>query len=228
MKPIRAVILLGAMVSLTACGAVDGLVSRSMSPNAALLNGQVIRGEDGQVTRSASASAALLGATASDAPGGMLQASYNVVAVNVEVPESLYVSEANGYKPRADIVWRGDPAGNRYEQVDTIVTNAFEQGVSALHGDRDVVIDVELSRFHALTQRTRYTFGGEHEVWMNMTVRDAKTGEVIEPARRIGFNLPAAGGEQAVVNEQAGLTQKVVISNALEQLIQQELTRPHA
>jgi hypothetical protein len=31
-----------------------------------------------------------------------------------------------------------------------------------------------------------------------------------------------------VVNEQAGLTQKVVISNALEQLIQQELTRPHA
>lgn len=201
MKLIRTAIILATLTSLSACGAVDGLVSRNIAPDAGLLGEQP--DADAQFA---------------------LSPSYDVVAVNVSVPKTLKVSEANGYKPRADIVWHGDPYGDRYSQIDTLVTAALTQGVAEMHGSRKVVLDVEMTRFHALTELTRYTFGGEHEVWMNITVRDAETGAVIEPARRIGFNARAAGGEEAVRNESHGITQKVVISNALIELIQHELS----
>ncbi len=203
MKPFRALLFLAALASLAACSAVDEMVSRNMSPSMPLL---------GTI----------------DAPHAPvpLHPSYKVVAVNVEVPETLKASELNSYKPRADIVWREDPFGDRHAQVDAIVTNALEKGVAGLNGGREVVLQVVITRFHALTQLTRYTLGGEHEIWMLMAVRDAKTGELLEPARRIGFNIHAAGGQEAIRNEELGITQKVVISNALADLIKHELTRP--
>ena len=42
-----------------------------------------------------------------------LAAQYDVAEVKIVVPQTLRVSEANSYRPNADIVWRGDPPGDR-------------------------------------------------------------------------------------------------------------------
>ena len=41
---------------------------------------------------------------------------WHVVAVDVSVPDKLTVSEEHTYEPKADIVWREDPIGDRHPQ----------------------------------------------------------------------------------------------------------------
>ena len=41
-----------------------------------------------------------------------VQRDYALHSIRFAVPDDLTVSEANGYYPIADIVWRGDPLGN--------------------------------------------------------------------------------------------------------------------
>ncbi len=180
----------------------------------------------GAVTRNALANSPFLGgADAAHAPVP-LNPSYRVSKVDVRVPETLRVSEANLYFPSADIVWREDPAGDRYAQVDKIVTDALRQGTAEMRGKRAVELDVVVTRFHALTEKVRYTYGGTHDLKMLLTVRDAKTGEILEPAREIGFKIPAYGGQKALDAERRGETQKVRITGALIEMIRYEMTRP--
>lgn len=153
-------------------------------------------------------------------------ARFNVTDVRVTVPESLTVSEANTYKPRADIVWREDPLGNRHEQVAVILNAAFDRGVKTLTSGREVTVDVTLREFHALTQRTRYSFGGTHAIRFDMTVRDAATGIVLEPTRTIQADFRAYGGVEALAAEARGETQKVRITEHLAKVMLYEMTRP--
>jgi len=150
--------------------------------------------------------------------------SMRVVGLIVAVPRTLVVSEANTYKPVGDIVWREDPFGDRYQQVQTIFEDAISTGVATMNGDLPVVVHIEVRRFHALTQRTRYSIGGVHEISFLLEVTNGKTGEVIIPAYVVNANLPAFGGEQALAAERVGLTQKVRISEHLAAVIRQELT----
>ncbi|MBV1868981.1 MAG: hypothetical protein KUG69_13920 [Marinosulfonomonas sp.] len=147
-----------------------------------------------------------------------------VVKVNVVVPETLSVSEANGIKPIADIVWQEDPFGDRYSQVHKILTDGLMRGAGNLHGSVPVVLDVELVQFHALTQRTRYSIGGEHEIKFMLRVTNSRTGETVIPSYRVDATFDGFGGNQAVEAERAGITQKVRILNRLDAIIQQELT----
>ena len=153
---------------------------------------------------------------------------YNVTAVNVIVPNTLSVSEANSIKPRADIVWRDDPIGSRHEQVQKVVYDALMSGVAQLDGTQDVIVDVQITRFHAQTQRVRYSFGGEHEIEFYMTIRDANSGSVIAEPRLMDATFDALGGMAAVQADQQGITQKVRITEYLAQFIQTELKRPVA
>ena len=41
--------------------------------------------------------------------------------IHVVAPTTLKVSEGNTYYPNADIVWREDSPGNRYEQVSGLI-----------------------------------------------------------------------------------------------------------
>ncbi len=189
-----------AVLTLSACASND-ISSRTLTANGSLLSEA---------------------ATVVDVP------SYRISAVNVVVPESLSVSEANTFKPRADIVWRGDPFGNRNEQVATLVENAIKAGVSEMSGTRAVVLNIQVSHFHALTQRARYTVGGTHDIHFYLTILDAKTGVIIEPARLIKTELRALGGEVALLAESRGQTQKVRISEHLRMLILQEMAKPRA
>ncbi|NOX39651.1 MAG: hypothetical protein GXP05_03795 [Alphaproteobacteria bacterium] len=52
---------------------------------------------------------------------------WHVQDVRVNVADSLSVSEANRLIPNADIVWRGDPYGDRRVQIEDIIDLAASQ-----------------------------------------------------------------------------------------------------
>jgi hypothetical protein len=153
--------------------------------------------------------------------------NFRVTKVNVTVPETLTVSEDNGIKPRADIVWREDPFGNRREQVKSVMEAGLNAGAKALDGARAVVLDVQLVRFHAQTQRVRYSsLPSKHEIEFLLTVRDAKTGAVIVPAHMVNATFDALGGNAAVAADRAGITQRMRIGEHLAGVIYGELSKP--
>lgn len=158
----------------------------------------------------------------------IVEPRYDVVAVNVDVPKTLKVSEANMYYPVADIVWRGEPRGDRHAQVKAIFQEAFAAGTKDLVQGRQVVVDLQVLRFHCLTEKARYTVGGVHSVKFNLTVRDAATGQVIDGPRTVVADIKASGGAIAVEEEAQGVTQRLVISEHLTSVAMRELTRPLA
>jgi hypothetical protein len=150
----------------------------------------------------------------------------NVAQINVRVPTSLKVSEANRYYPGGDIVWREDPMGNRHAQVSKIMHDAMAVGTDGFKGPVPVILDIEVVRFHALSEKARYTVGGDHHIVFKMVLRDARTGTFLSEPRRIETDLAAFGGQQAIAAESRGLTQKVRISGHLAEVIRQEMTEP--
>jgi len=159
-------------------------------------------------------------ATAADP---QIQRDYSLHSIRFAVPEDMTVSEANSYYPIADIVWRGDPLGNRAQQISDIFQTSIRAAGENLAGQVPVTVDVELARFHSLTERTRYTVGGVHSIKFDMTVRHAETGEVLEPRRRIDADLAGLGGYAAMAADNRGETQKVRITSHLTNLFFQQL-----
>lgn len=159
-----------------------------------------------------------------DAKTHYLAAQYDVEAIRIAVPRSLKVSEANSFKPIADIVWRGEPRGDRHQQVAAIFNEAIHSGTSAMQSGRKVDIEIEVTRFHALTEKTRYTIGGVHEMRFVLTVRDTATGQVIDGPREVAADVRASGGSLAIAEDQQGLTQRVVTVQRLSQVIRRELS----
>ena len=153
---------------------------------------------------------------------------YDVVSVNISVPESLRVSEANMYYPIADIVWRGEPRSDRHKQVTAIFQEAFAAGTQTLHSGRRVAVDVVVDRFHCLTEKARYTIGGVHSLKFTLTVRDAATGQTLDGPRLVVADIKASGGAVAVQEEADGITQRLVILQRLSEVALRELTRPLA
>lgn len=160
-----------------------------------------------------------------DTPAQALAATaqaYRIADLNVSVPRTLRVSEANTYYPSADIVWRGDIAGDRYNQVGAIVETAGKRASSALKAGQGVVVDVQLTRFHSLTEKARYSVGGVHSIHFILTLRDPATGAVIE-SRPVDASFAAFGGRRAIDAEIRGDTQKVRIVDHLARTLVREL-----
>ena len=153
--------------------------------------------------------------------------SFDVTEIRVSVPDSLSVSEANRYYPGGDIVWREDPPGDRHAQVQAIFEAALERGVSEMEPGRvPVVMDVEVTRFHALTEKARYTIGGVHALQFKMQMRNPETGQPYGEPHLVKADFRALGGAEAIRAEREGITQKVRITNHLAQVIKTELTQP--
>ncbi|GAA3873606.1 DUF6778 family protein [Celeribacter arenosi] len=149
-----------------------------------------------------------------------------VVSVNVEVPRTLTVSEADTIKPVADIVWHEDPMGDRYAQVESVVREAIEAGAKTATGNRAVSLDVVVTRFHAQTNRVRYSgYPSEHETEFNLTIRDAATGAVLS-SRHVDATFKAYNGATAVAADKQGITQRMRIVEYVKTVIAQELRRP--
>lgn len=141
--------------------------------------------------------------------------SWRVSNVAVVVPETLSVSEEATLVPNADIVWREDPEGDRRAQVATIMREAVQRGASGLRGRRAVVLQIQVTRFHALTfeAEKRLSNSGVHNIDFFATVRDARSGAVLAGPEFIEAATPAFSGQQAVDARARGLTQKRVISD---------------
>ncbi len=150
----------------------------------------------------------------------------DVTQLRVNVPQSLKVSEANVFYPFADIVWRGDPFGDRYQQVRKIFEDGMGRGTAAMTKGRPVIVDITVRRFHSLTEKTRFTIGGTHSIRFDLTVLDAKTGAVVVPTREVSTDLIGYGGYRAMEAERQGQTQKVRITAHLAKIIQRELAAP--
>ena len=162
------------------------------------------------------------------ASGGqlVLKSQFSVAAINVVVPRSLKSSEANTFRPNADIVWRGEAPGDRHVQVAAIFNRAMATGTAGMVTGRAVALDIEVVRFHCLTEKTRFTVGGVHSMQFLLTVRDAATGEIIQPARLVVADVKAAGGSRALTEDYAGRTQLVVVQERLAEVIRRELSAP--
>lgn len=152
----------------------------------------------------------------------------SLAQVQVRVPETLRVSEANVYYPIADIVWRGEARGDRHAQVQAIFAEAAALPAPAAPGAPEVALEIEVARFHALTEKARYTIGGVHSIRFTMTLRDVATGAVIDGPRLVSADLRAAGGAAALEQEARGLTQRVMIVDHLARVLAQELAAPSA
>lgn len=149
--------------------------------------------------------------------------NWDVVSVVVDAPYTLTTSEANTIKPRADIVWREDPLGDRHVQVETVMTQALAPAFEAVTGDIPVVIELTVSRFHMQTQRVRYSnIPSEQELEFNLVVRHAETGEILSGPRAVDLTFPAYGGQDAVAADARGETQRVRIQQRLQAWVQDE------
>lgn len=159
--------------------------------------------------------------------GGMVVVStaYRVKQINVSVPRTLRVSEANSFVPNADIVWHGDPLGDRYDQVTALITEAAQTGTAGMTTGQPVQVDIEITRFHALTMKARYTVGGNYATRFLLTVRDFATGEILDGPRPVVADIRASGGERAMEEEAAGITQKSVIEGRVAEVLARELSR---
>ena len=157
---------------------------------------------------------------------GVTAPQYDVAEIRVTVPQKLRVSEANMFYPLADIVWRGEARGNRHAQVKAIIEEGLTRGTAAMTQGRAVVVEAEVTRFHSLTEKTRYTVGGTHSVHFDLTLRDAQTGVVIDGPRHVNASVKGAGGAVAIAEEQAGRSMRVVIVEHLAAVIAAELAKP--
>lgn len=148
-------------------------------------------------------------------------AGWRLSSVEVTAPRTLVVSEAETFIPAADIVWREDPRGDRYAQVEKIIQNAIARGAAGLPGSRPVVIRATMTRFHAMTflAETKAP-GGTHDIEFNMSIADARTGAVLFGPTLVEASFPAMTGEQMARARVAGQSQKSQITNHVARTIQ--------
>lgn len=210
MKIVRIIAFLTVGVSLSACAAVD-----AVSRNASL---QEIADDP---TEAVAAPATSLASTEA-----RVEEAVRINDVFITVPTTLRVSEANLYFPPGDIVWRGDPRGDRHEQVKAIFETAMSRGAKRIEGQRRVDLLINVKRFHALTEKARYTIGGVHHIVFDLALADPVTGDIVEPWREVRADLKAFGGQDAVEAEARGETQKVRITEHLAQVLQEEISTP--
>lgn len=146
---------------------------------------------------------------------------WKLAKVDVLVPDELVVSEADTYLPRADIVWREDPPGDRKAQVAKIVGDAAGAAAAGLHGQREVRLRIIVQRFHALTFKAEALNikSGVHDVIFTISVLDAKTGEILAGPTLVNAATPALTGAEMIEARARGESQKLHISRLVEKVI---------
>ncbi len=132
--------------------------------------------------------------------------------VRIEIPAELTVSEANSFAPNADIVWHGEPLGDRREQVGAILRDGLRKGASSLNGSRAVDIHATLDHFHAVTPAAvAQAPAAVHNIGYIVQVFDAKTGEALTPPEATEADLEAYVGSAAFTAAINGQPQRVRI-----------------
>lgn len=134
----------------------------------------------------------------------VLAPRWMVQQVRVVVPEGLSVSERDGFFPAADIVWRGDPAGDRHGQIAALFAEAVAPLRPSLDGPVPAVATITLARFHGVTERARDTVGGVYAIRFVVNFSDPQTGVALAPPQLVSADraaLPGAPDERALLVE---------------------------
>lgn len=148
-------------------------------------------------------------------------AGWRLVDVQVTVPPELTVSDVNSFAPEADIVWHGDPRGDRRAQVAAILAEGIRRGADDLPGDHPVLIAATLQQFHGVTPRSVADApSAVHNIAFAAAVFDARTGERLTEPRLIRADLRANVGAAAVIAATEGQTQKVRVTRHIERTVQ--------
>ncbi len=140
--------------------------------------------------------------------------------VQVSVPNTLSVStNPNILAPAEDIVWYGDPEGDRRAQVASIMDAGITRGTDDLVGGTPVVIGVTVERFHAVTpSATSIAPSAVHQISYTAQVFNAATLAPVTAPQPIVADLDAYVGAAAVVNAVEGNTEKLRITEHLAQV----------
>jgi hypothetical protein len=215
MKSIRMIVLMGLGLSVSACAAVDTATRNAPFEQLPSVSQPI-----------ETPTVSLVTAPQVIDPSATVSSPVRVNSVTVHVPPNLKVSEANRYYPGGDIVWREDPIGNRHQQVKAIFQTSALRSAATLDGNVPVDVVIVVKRFHALTEKARYTTGGLHSITFDLALKDPTTGALLVPVREVRADLDGFGGQQAILAEARGLTQKVRITAHLAEVIRQELTTP--
>ncbi len=133
----------------------------------------------------------------------------NVIAV---APQELTVSNADTFAPNADIVWHGEPYGDRRAQVARIVDEGITLGANELKGDREVSIAASLSQFHAVTPLSvARAPSAVHNIAYRIQIFDEATGAPLTKPQVISADLEAYVGSAAIAAAVEGNSQRVRI-----------------
>lgn len=157
---------------------------------------------------------------------GFVQPDFRIDSFTVSVPKSLKVNERNTYYPRGDIVWRGDPLGDRHAQIKAIFEAGLQNAAPRVQGSRPMRIDVQVTRFHGVSEKARYTIGGVHNITFMYRLIDTTTGVQFGPTKTVQADLEALGGQAAMAADAQGQTQKARIIAHLTQVFTEELSLP--
>ncbi len=141
--------------------------------------------------------------------------SWLVKGVQVVVPDALTTSEQNSFAPNFDIVWHGDPVGDRKAQVTEILRAGISRGASSLRGPVPVTLQVILIRFHAVTPlAVSRAPAAVHDIAYTVQAFNS-AGQPVSEQVFIRADIEAFVGTQAIVAAQTGETQKKRITDHL-------------
>ena len=135
---------------------------------------------------------------------------WRISAIAVSVPEDLSVSDNNSLAPNADIVWHGDPPGDRRAQVKAIVETAARSATRGLSGSTSAQLNIVVSEFHGVTPAAvARAPGAVHNITLTAQVTNARTNVPLTGPVQIRADLPALVGAAAFsTGEQLGEIQK--------------------
>ena len=149
-------------------------------------------------------------------------ATWRVASVEVKAPETLTTSEENSFTPNFDVVWHGEPAGDRRAQAAEIVKEGIQKGAAGLHGKTRVRIVATITQFHAITPvvRQRLQNSGVHNIQYTVQVFNARTGAPLTQPQNIKAEFPALVGKAGDEADAKGQTQRVQIVNRIAAVTQ--------
>lgn len=145
---------------------------------------------------------------------------WTVQNIIVNVPDSLTVAEApSRLVPDADIVWHGDPPGNRRAQVARIVERGASVGVAGLTGNQPVVLELTVQQFHGVTPAALSRApAAVHNIAFAARFVTPR-GEPITKPVNLRADLDAIVGVAAILAAQQGNTQKYRVTNNIAKVI---------
>lgn len=148
-------------------------------------------------------------------------ANWRVSSVQVSVPDTLTVSDEDTFAPNADIVWHGDPAGDRRAQVQTIIRDAARTATAGMRGGKPVALAITLQQFHGVTPITMARAPeAVYNIAFTAQITDSRTGAALTPPTYIQADLPAMVREQGIDALQFGPSQKERVTTHVAATIQ--------